>query len=439
MQVTKILSDKAMARLRQGDVNKLVVALSGGADSVALLHMLVNAGLEKPVEALHINHGLMKEADQWQAFCEHYCQDLGVLLTCVCVEVAKNGSLEANARQARYQVFKDILRQGDILVMAHHGDDQLETVLLKLFRGSEAFGVRGMPEERQVGEATLYRPLLDSRRQDILDYCRSNGLSWEEDASNQSLAMDRNYLRHELLPQIEKRFPASRKALLDAVVRDEKMTGIIDQLAARDHDICKTADGGIQLGKLAHIGEARQAGLLRSFLQSRGAPLPTGKQIRECLRVMQQASEDAGPLIQWSGYQIRLHRKNLYLLRATEITPLLEAVDWCIEKPLKIANGILTARVTEARFEAQPTGLVVDVRFRTGGEKIKLHRTRTLKNLFQENGLPVWLRSSLPLIYYEDQLVAMPAVPVWRVPAVQVSGIEALDGLTFQFDINDRL
>lgn len=433
---------KQLNRILSDEVVRVVVALSGGADSVALLHWLVKVQASKPVVAIHVNHGLQEKAADWQKFCEELCESLDVELKCVQVEVGNKGSIEENARRARYVAFEKFLEPGDLLLLAHHGDDQIETVLLNLFRGSEAFGVRGMPQERVIGNAKLYRPLLDLSRQDILGYCQKNELSWVEDETNLDTSMDRNFLRHELLPQISKRFPSAPRALRNAHERDALASQLIENMAKNDLDSALADDEGIGLHALGALGELRSVNLLREFLRRKQIPFPSGKLLRECVNVMLNSPKDTAPLLTWTTYELRRHRNFIYLLNSMPEIDLSFVFEIDCHKPLEVSGGLFTVDKVKGRGVVLDGEIKLEGRFRQGGEKIQQKRLRTLKNLFQENEVPSWLRYRLPLVFEGDRLIAVPGIPGWNVPPIEAQDRQAgaeENGWVFTFTTRDRV
>ena len=264
------LADKRFARL--------VVAYSGGADSMALLHVAANAKT-KPVVALHINHGLHGDADRWQALCEAQCKALAVPISCMSVSVKQSGSMEENARNARYVAFADFLHPGDLLLLAHHADDQLETAFFNLLRGSAVPGVLGMPRERPVGGALLFRPLLGLPRSALRAYCKRYELSWVEDTTNQNTNYDRGYLRHEILPVLKQRWPDAALTLGRAVDRDNDMRQLLETISKNDLESCAQGHG-LSVQKLLDLSHIRRENLLRTWIIQAGFSLPTKNLLR---------------------------------------------------------------------------------------------------------------------------------------------------------------
>jgi tRNA(Ile)-lysidine synthase len=390
---------------------RLVVGLSGGMDSVSLLHAVV-AVSSLPVHAIHVNHGLHVESDRWQAHCEALCRALGVGITTVHVRVSRQGSIEENARDARYQAFAERLSGGDLLLLAHHADDQVETVLLGLLRGSGKPGVTGMPTERSLGKARLYRPLLGRSREDIGAYARLHQLHWVNDDSNQATHFNRNYLRHEVLPVIRARWPDAGERLLDAVQRDLEVSGLIDAMATTDQAGLRGPRGGLLAHGLAGLDASRRRNVLRYLIRSLGLPLPPAAILGASLDAFLAAAEDAAPLLSWQETCIRRFRGEVFL------TAKLPDVDSsAVLMPTEaLSFGSLSADVVKGRGMAMSFVQDVRVRFRRGGEGMRMRNLRSLKNLFQETGVPPWLREHIPLLYRGDELIAVAGLPDWDVP-----------------------
>lgn len=272
----------------------LWAGLSGGCDSVVLLHAL--AGLELPgrLGAIHVHHGLSANADDWADFCADYCRRLGVPLTVrrVAVDAASGLGLEAAARAARYAAFADCAPGS--LLLAHHRGDQAETVLFNLLRGSGVAGAAGMPAERWFGQLRLLRPLLDIPRSEIEATAIAAGLSWIEDESNADTALTRNYLRHEALVSLSQRFPGAEAALAQAAANFSEATGLLDQLAELDWQRASQGETA-PVGGLRLLSPARLKNLLRFRLRRLGWRTPVASRLDEFARQLLAAGPDRHP------------------------------------------------------------------------------------------------------------------------------------------------
>ena len=366
----------------------LWVGVSGGVDSTVLLHVL--RGLSG-VAAIHIDHGLQDGAAQWAARCGAMAARWGVPFQAKSVAVSRRGNLQARARQARYRAWRDILAAGDVLALAHHADDQAETRLWQLLTGREA---GGMPGQRALGQGLLVRPMLRLRRGEIVAYARSAGLDWEDDPANADLRFDRNLVRHCLLPSLERRCP-------EAFAR----------LAAPR---CEAAH---VVRPLPAASAAREG--IAAWIAAAGLPL-AHRSIGEIERQSQAADGRLPCVAVAPGVKARLFRRYWHLVRTEGLrveTPEGRRVTSGVCAALP--NGVLAWRTDEAGF---PAGARLVVRFRQGGERIHLHGRnvrKTVKALFQEQGVPPWRRKRWPLLYDEaGRLLAVASIGVTAEAAV---------------------
>jgi len=401
----------------------ITVALSGGVDSIVLLELLRKAASDcgHLLAALHVNHGLSAHAREWEGFCRLYCRRRRIPFQAVRVQVGGNGAnVEAEARRARYGAFAAC--GTPYLALAHHRDDQAETLLLNLLRGSGVHGLAGMPQRRRLagangGEVALLRPLLAVGRAEIARYAQRRRLAWIEDESNRDRRFARNFLRHTIMPLLERRFPHSAHALARSAAHLADAVVLLEALAAAD---CARVgeDGRLSAKALATLGEVRAANALRHYLASRGEPPPGLPRTREMLRQLTAARSDAMPAVALSRGTLRRFRGWIELVPAPAAEPDPAPRPWRGERRLGLpASGELLARpvrgegVSAQRLAEAP----VSVRLRAGGERMRLApqgRTRTLKNLLREAGVVPWARGRLPLVYCGDRLVWAPFVGV---------------------------
>jgi tRNA(Ile)-lysidine synthase len=401
----------------------VTAALSGGVDSVVLLHLLRRccARANASLQALHVNHGLSPHADAWERFCRRHCARRRVSFRAVRVHVAGNGAnVEAEARAARYRAFATC--GTPFLALAHHRDDQAETLLLNLLRGSGVYGLAGMPSRRPLSETPhaqvmLVRPLLGSGRGEIERYARLRRLSWIEDESNRDPRFARNFLRLEALPLLERRFPGSGEALARSAAHLADAASLLDQLAAAD---CAQIgeDGRLHVERLRALGEVRAANALRHYLARRGEPPPGLARTREMLRQLTLARRDAQPAIALRAATLRRFRGWIELVPQAAAAAPPSCVQWQGERRVALAaNGALLAApgrgagVSAQRLAQAP----VTIRWRQGGERIRIAgtgRRRTVKNLLREAGVVPWARARLPLLFCGEELVWVPFVGV---------------------------
>ena len=395
---------------------KLLAAFSGGLDSRVLLELLfrLKPVLKYELHAMHVHHGLSPNADQWVAFCAETCRALDVPIEIVHVDVlANNGQgTEAAARKARYAALK--AAPADFILLAHHENDQAETVLLQMLRGAGAKGLAAMGKY-DAGNRYL-RPLLDVSRAELLEFANMKQLKWIEDESNADIGYDRNYCRHQILPVIERRFPAARSTLARSAMHLAEASKLMDELAAIDA-VQYIKDQKLDVKGLASLSEPRARNLLRWWLSSHQQEMPSAMRLQEMLQQLLNAKADAAIKIA-VGDNIWLRRyRNLACLESGKMIEPGKMI-WQGEPVLHLPDN------TRLLFEEQVgEGLAVKrlgitslrIEYRRGGERFKPDNrkpTRTLKHLLQEAGMPPWCRERLPLIYYEDTLAIVPGIGV---------------------------
>lgn len=300
------------ARLSPGE--RLWVGLSGGCDSVVLLHLLNGLGVGDRLSAIHVHHGLSPNADAWAEFCAGYCDKIGVSLVTrhVTVDLASGLGIEAAARRARYSAFAECA--GDCLLLAQHRGDQAETLLLNLLRGTGVTGAAAMPAERRFGQLRLLRPLLDVSRAEIESYAIDHGLAWIEDESNADISLTRNFLRHEALAAITQRFPAAESALAQAAANFSEAAGLLDDLAALDWQ--RADEGGAaRLSVLRALSLPRLKNLLRYRLRCLEWQVPVATRLDEFARQLQTAGSDRHPELLLPDGKMRAARGLLHWLQ----------------------------------------------------------------------------------------------------------------------------
>lgn len=390
------------------------LAFSGGLDSTVLLHLLANVPGRPPLIALHIHHGLQAAADAWPAHCQAICDTLDVPLRIIKVQVADTASLEQAARDARYQAFATHMTPGNLLLTAQHRDDQAETLLFRLLRGTGVRGLAGMPAQRSLGQGTLLRPLLDVPRGALLDYARQHGLAWIEDPSNTDTQLSRNYLRHEVLPIVIQRWPQAATSMARAAAHLREAGALLDELAESDLLAARSASPfpwlpvpSLALTPLSALSEARQRNALQRWLVPL-TRLPDAQHWASWLS-LRDASADAAPI--WRLADGELHRAGDRVWwvsgQWSQSPPLCES--WSSpNKPLPLAgNGEVSWQGDELRGEVQ-------IRYRQGGETLRLpdRGQRDLKRLLNESGLPGFVRRRLPLLFIDGELAAVANLPL---------------------------
>ena len=398
----------------------LLVAFSGGVDSCVLLHALAQA--KKPrhfnLQAMHVHHGLSPNADAWTEFCAKTCAAYQVPLEVVKVKVEKNAGLglEAAAREARYQAL--FAAGADYILLAHHQDDQAETLLLQLLRGAGLKGLSAMAS--QDADRRLLRPLLDISRVEIEAYAKAAQLAWIEDESNLDTHYDRNYCRHEVMPVLNARFTSASATLARSAAHIAEAAALLDELAQIDAQAC-VVEGRMNVELLASLALPRAKNLFRWWLVSIGFSAPSKDRLDDMLKQLINASSDATlKILLDKASDTYLHRYQGFVYIESNLPVLAAeiAMVWQGEDSLTMPDG------TQLVFERkQGEGLAIDrlgghklrIASRQGGERFKpelARPTRTLKHLLQEANVLPWLRERLPLIYLDDTLAVVPNIGV---------------------------
>jgi tRNA(Ile)-lysidine synthase len=391
------------------------VAYSGGLDSHVLLHAL--AGLRgegfPEVRALHVHHGLNPQAERWVSHCRGVCDSLGVPLEVLYVDAraAEGESPEAAARSARYRAFKDRLAPGDGLLTAHHRRDQAETLLLQLLRGAGPAGLASMPRWQPLGAGWHGRPLLDVSRGRLEAHARTHGLRWIEDDSNLDPRFDRNLLRRHVMPGLRERWPAMDETLARAAAHQAEALALLGDLARQDLEGLRgETPGTLSVAALTALRPARIRNVLRFWLMEKGLPLPSRARLQSVLDDVLTAGADTTPCVAWDGAQIRRYRDALHAMVPPANHDPRQRLRWDGKSDLPIPSlgVVLTADWLRGQGVSPELNGSFTVSFRQGGETLRLRgRTRELKKLMQERGVPPWERERIPLVYRGEALVAV--------------------------------
>jgi len=433
---------------------RVAVGLSGGLDSIVLLDLLaqLRKDLRLVLSAIHVNHGISEHAPEWETFCNAQCQARGVALSVRRVRVPRNGGgVEAAARDLRYQAYGGL--EADFVALGHHLDDQVETFLLQLLRGAGPKGLAAMPVLRKLGAGTgrdadgsrkgqgtasrarqdisgsphlpaplalqpaILRPLLEATRSEVEVYARTRKLEWIEDDSNADSRYDRNFLRNELLPLLEARFPAYRETLVRASRNVADHSELAEELAALD---ARAFNGGVvPVESLRALSDARALNLLRRLFAVRGLQMPNRVRLEEALRQCRAAGMDSEVHVSFGTHGLRCFRGQVGIVEEIGEMP----VDWKTrwdgrrELLLPAGLGVLCSQTglgegIAARHFTQPGATV---RGRSGGERMRPASDRphrTLKNLLQETAVPPWERERMPLLFIGDALAWVPGIGV---------------------------
>lgn len=406
------------------------VAFSGGLDSHVLLHALSGLASDYPfsLKAIHIDHSLQVQSPAWADHCQQVCDGLSVPLTIRTpgIDQNKGESLEAAARDARYTALAECLPEDGLCMTAQHRNDQTETLLLQLLRGAGVHGLAAMPASKIFSTGRLLRPLLAFSRDDLLDYASRHQLVWVEDPSNQDNRFDRNFLRNEVLPVLRERWPGMDKSLSRSARHAASAAAMLDEIASADLFHCKVASNHffppciacLNADLLAGMSPVHRANALRYWVRMNGLPVPGDERIQTLIQLLEESSAKGS--LNWSGGIIRLDKNLLWLCdKPDDVQAADRFQDWILPAPLQFNN--LQLQATKVMGEGLAESLLKDfalrVGFRQGGEQCRMpgdHGSKPLKTLFQDLSIPSWVRDRVPLVFLDDELLAVSSL--WSNP-----------------------
>jgi tRNA(Ile)-lysidine synthase len=397
---------------------RVLVGFSGGRDSTVLLDLLAAGPLRPMLAAIHCDHGIHPDSGQWAARCAEAAQALGV--NCEVLRLALSprpeAGLEAEARAARYAALAGRMRAGDVLVTAHHADDQAETFLLMALRGAGPAGLAAMPAVAKLGAGRHARPLLAWTRAELAAWAGSRGLRWIEDPSNTDVARDRNRIRQRVMPELKARWPAAARSLSRAAALSNEAHGLLEALA--DLDLAAHRDPGapqrLPIAALNGLEAPRARNALRRWLLSLELPPPPATALGRVISEMLPAANDRMPRVSWPGAWVARYAGCLHA--GATLPPAPKSTErWSFGPGQMLAlpaGGALS--LEPARGEGLAAALVaaapVEVRYRHGTESIKAvgeRHHRTLKKLLATQRVAPWMRARLPLIYVGGELAAV--------------------------------
>jgi tRNA(Ile)-lysidine synthase len=405
----------ALERILPPDASgRLCVAFSGGLDSSVLLQALVQAMAAHGryrLRALHVDHQLQTPSRDWQQHCARVCRALGIELQSLTVTVrtAPGLSIEAEARSARHAAFAQALAPQETLLTAHHADDQLETVLLALLRGSGIKGLAAMPALQRLGQGWHARPLLEHTRAALHEWARSARLDWVCDPSNQAPRFDRSYLRNEVIPGLAQRWPAAAHSVSRSAQHAAEAQQLLEELAQADAGTAMV-ESCLRVSVLARLGGPRRRNLLRYWLRRCGASTPSTRKLAGLEHDMLCAGGDRLPCTTWDRFAVRRYRDLLYCMpRELALPP--EPLSWN-GSPLSLGalGELLIVRSEQGGLASAQLAPEVSVAFRPAAEKLLFAargQQHKLKKLLQRADVLPWCRDRVPLVISKGWLLAV--------------------------------
>ncbi|PKG96038.1 tRNA lysidine(34) synthetase TilS [Paraglaciecola sp. MB-3u-78] len=417
----------------------IFVAYSGGVDSHVLLHALHSvrkeAELDFQLSAIHIHHGLSQHADQWQTHCQQVCSQLDIPFQTanVSVEALPRQSLEAQAREARYNKLVELAPDNSQVVLGQHQDDQLETFLLQLKRGAGPKGLSAMNRgwvspcplqpDKQVG---FYRPLLDTRQQVILDYAQQHNLKWCEDESNQNTDFERNFLRHDVLPVLQQRWPEISRSVARSAALCAEQQRLLDEVCAEKLKQIQASANSLHLPALKELSQSWLHQVVRYWLSVLGIQSPSLAVLNQLMPEVLDAADDAMPILQWNGWQFRRFDQQLFVIRASLDKVSIHKV-WQDEKSIKLPGtmGHLTFIQTKDVQMEDMSQLTVNpnlgpILIRSGAYSVRFkpagsNHSKPLKQWFKQWKVAPWLRDSVLLVIQNEQVLGLLIEGCWQI------------------------
>ncbi len=392
--------------------------LSGGVDSVVLLHLLASIRSQFPevtLKAIHINHGLQSEADDWAMKCEQLCHALDIELISkkVQVETLTRKGIERQAREARWKEFDQIVEPGGALWLAHHKDDQVETLMLNLLRGCGVQGAGAMRACRQRTRYQVLRPLLNISKHELVEYAEQQGLDWVEDPSNLQLDLRRNFLRQQILPQVESQWPGYKEPLFRFTEIMQQSSELLSEIA--EQDLTSVEDDvkhSLNIDALATFSKSRICNLLMHWLSTQSVYAPPQARLEEFVRQLLLSHSSSNTELLLGDYCLKQSSRRLHLVPVEELQPVSYSLQWQdMSRPLLIESldkAVHCRRNAERGVRLPTRSEKVSVRSRQGGEHCWPHyrnRSSSLKKILNELAVPEWQRDKIPLIFYNETLV----------------------------------
>ena len=394
------------------------IAFSGGLDSSVILQLLSESSIpNKDITALHINHGLSKDSDKWESFCAERAAKLDISFKSWKLESLDKIS-EDSLRIKRFEAFGKWSRENDLIITGHHLDDQIETVLFRIFRGTGIKGLSGIKEFSRVNNINFYRPLLKSTKEELLNYALVNNLLWVEDKSNKESKFSRNIIRNELMPTISKRWPHIYKSIERLSFKAEKVKKILQEIAVEDFQKIKASNQIINIPKLMSLSQERQENLMLYWLNHINKIEVSSGQLNQIFSSILQPSQGSSKFylnsnIENSECKLVISSKEINIFNQNLLKPLPDNLNlcWNLKDTIEIPSGELSISESIGKgIDKKYLGSSALIKARVGGERCKpfgRNKSQKIKNLFQEFDIPDWKREYIPLIYINDKIAAV--------------------------------
>ena len=403
-------------QIQAHNIKKICVSLSGGVDSIVLLYALNQSlGKGSSIRAIHINHNLVKDSESWADFCKKTCDQIQIQIDIhsVKVNIKEGFGIEAAARKARYQKLQRSIQEGEWLMPAHHQEDQLETILLRMARGTGIQGLQGIQKQFNFGKGKILRPLLDVSKSEVLGYARKNNLDWVEDASNQETYFDRNFLRMNVIPKLKERWPAFSSSVSRLSNISNQTSTLLKELAQQDLG-SNYPIKNLDIDILKNKSNGRVINIIRFLILKNEMTVPSMKVLNSGVNILLNP-KSVNPTMVWNNYCIKRYVDKLYFLKLSELQPNQsnKLMHWSIDEPLILdedGSSLAAIMAIGQGLSLKKCNKNLDVQFRKGGESIRPvgHKiTKKLKKLFQEDHILPWTRDKIPLLYKKNELIGV--------------------------------
>ncbi len=410
MSVDAVRAHLQQLLARMPDTRPLVVGFSGGVDSTVLLEGLLRLGFGwASLRPVHVHHGLSPHAHDWVRHCKDYAAARGLELVVEHAELEDGAHLEARARQARYGCLERHIPEGGVLLLAHHRDDQAETLLLRLMRGAGVAGLGGMDKLTSRAHYQLARPLLELSRATLEGAAREWGLDWIEDPANTDTARDRNHLRHRVRPALTEHWSAADASMAASAAWLREAHGLLAERAAEDFAACNGAGNQLEIAGVRPLSHARRRNLLHWWCRRRGLRPPPAHLGERLETELLRPPRDRQPRLEWADACLARFQDRLFLLRRDELAPVTEVATWAPDTrtldfgPFRLEG----AEAARADLWLMRPDEPLEIHAARGGERLYYHGMhRRLVERWREAGIPPWQRRQLPLFFAGDTLVA---------------------------------
>ncbi|QJC36104.1 tRNA lysidine(34) synthetase TilS [Enterobacteriaceae endosymbiont of Donacia cincticornis] len=411
---------KKKIQLMLYNFKKILLAYSGGIDSTVLLYNLVKLREKYPliIRAIHINHNLHKKSDDWMKFCFLNCKKLNVLFIHKNIYINKNNNIEENARKKRYQIFKKIIKDNEILVTAHNLDEQCETFFLFLKRGSGPKGLSSMSTITMINNFKIFRPFLNISKNEIFNYAIKKKINWIEDPSNKDIKYDRNFLRNIILPKIINRWPFFQKNLARSIKNYDEQEKLLCDLMKPVLIKLIQKNNSLFISPLYSFKENKRNFIIRKWIEyNKYYYLPSRKLLNIIWNEIICCKNNNNPQIKIGEYSIRKYKNYLFCIK---YFPNLKnnILIWNdFKKSLILPNklGKLTILYHEnnkkkiTHIKKPENKEIVYIKFNNPTEKYYFNNSeykKNINNIWKNLNIPKWEREQIPLLFYNEKLIA---------------------------------